>query len=301
MNKQTKQILLFPLLIIALVWATQFIIDTCYKTRVENKFSKLFKHKVDAEIMIFGSSVAFHQVDPRIIKQVTGYDGYNMGFPGMFFLQYNSLIQEYLSYQKRCKVIAIACDFDNLGRNELITRPDLFLAYTNNSNVYNSLHELEPRKALLARYLPGYKLTLQNRTFYLDILLAKHYADTAAGFEALTTKWEVTKKQPFRSRYEEAVFEQFRRTIRDIENRGIKVVLLIPPVYEGGYKLILNAEEIKAKYRLLVDQNTSFLDYTSDTLCRSQSYFRNFTHLNGRGAELFSRTFAQDLLKIIHE
>jgi hypothetical protein len=289
------------LLLLLVVYGIQYAIDICYQKRVNNKFAKLLRHEIDNNVMIFGSSVAYHQFDPQIIKDVTGHSAYNMGFPGMFFAQYNGLIQEYQLYQKQCKAIVIACDFDNLGKNELATRPDLFYAYINNCNIYSSLYEMEQRKAFMAKYVPGYKLTLLNKAFYTDILLSKQYKDTANGYEALTTAWEVTKHKPFNSRYEEAIFVQFKNAVDEITQKGIKVVLVIPPVYKEGYKLILNAEAIKSKYRSLVNKNVHFLDYTNDTLCRTQDNFRNFTHLNANGASKFSHTFAQDLLKIIHE
>ena len=104
-----------------------------------------------------------HQFDPAIIKNVTGLTSYNMGWPGMFFIQYEGLLNEYMDYEKKCKCIVIACDFDNLGRNKLITRPDLFWAYIWNNNVYSSLNNIDYKETFHARYLPGYKLTLLNK------------------------------------------------------------------------------------------------------------------------------------------
>lgn len=301
MKKNIKPILLFLLTLLVIVGSIQWSIDFCYKKRVTNKFIKVFRHEIDEDVMIFGSSVAFHQFDPKIIKDVTGLSAYNMGFPGMFFVQYDGLIKEYLAYMKQCKVIVIACDFDNLGKNELATRPDLFYAYINNGNVYSSLYEMEPRKAFCAKYVPGNKLTLLNKAFYTDMLLAHRYPEGDNGFESLDTKWEVTKREPFNSRYDENVFSQLKETVSEIRKKDIKLIFVIPPVYEEGYKLIMNAEGIKSKYRSLAGKDVYYLDYTNDTLCRSTNYFRNFTHLNSIGAAAFSRTFAHDLSKIIHE
>lgn len=302
MKKNIRPILFFLLTLLVIVYAIQWSIEYCYKKRVTNKFTKVFRHEIDEDVMVFGSSVAFHQFDPKIIKEVTGLNGFNMGFPGMFFVQYNGLIKEYISYQKRCKAIVIACDFDNLGRTNLSTRPDLFLAYLGNNNIYKSMYALESRKAFLARYLPGYKLTLMNKSFYTDMLIAKPYSSTLSGFEPMDNKWEVTHpRKPFISRYDEDVLKMFIATVHDITARGIKVILVVPPVYEEGYKMILNAENIKSKYRSLVGKDVYYLDYTNDSLCKSTSYFRNFTHLNSIGATAFSNTFAHDLSKIIHE
>ena len=301
MSKQLKKLLIFLSLLLAVVWCIQLAIDTAYKKRVSNKFTKVMKHQTDAEIMLFGSSIVYNHFNPKIISSITGLDAYNMGFSGLFFVQYSGLIKEYLTYQKRCKVLVIGCDFDNLGKNEFMTRPDLFLPYAGNSNIYQSFYEIEPRKAFMSRYIPGFKLTLLNKAFYTRIILNQPAADTNSGYEAMSDNWEATKKEPFNSRYEEHIFELLKETILSITARGIKVVFVIPPVYSEGYKLILNAEMIKNKYRSLVGKNIWFLDYTTDTMCANRNYFHNFTHLNGQGAALFSHTFAQDLTKIIHE
>ena len=262
----------------------------------------MLTHKTDAEIMIFGSSVAYHQFDPSVIDSVTGMTTFNMGWPGMFFVQYNGLIKEYLSYEKKCKCIVIACDFDNLGRNKLITRPDLFWAYLGNNNVYNSLKELEYWKAFRARYMPGYKLTLLNKAFYTDLMLAAHKTDSFRGYEPMPAQWEQSDTiKPFDARYDESVYDEFKTTLQEITGKGIKVVLIIPPVYREGYALIRNGEMIKGKYKSLTAKNIYYLDYTSLSLCETKGNFHNFTHLNYAGASLFSDTFAHDLVKIVHE
>lgn len=302
MKKNLNRSLLFLLFLGLLICTVQYSIDYCYRKRVSNKFTRLLTHATDANIMIFGSSVAYHQFDPRPISQVTGKSVYNMGWPGMFFIQYNGLIKEYLTYGHACSTIVITCDFDNLGRNNLITRPDLFYAYLGNGNLYQSLHELEPTKIMLAKYVPGYKLTLLNKPFYTDLMLASHPADTLSGYEPLDMPWEQTRDgKPFNTRYDETVFLELKATIAAILAKGIRVILVIPPVYREGYQMIQNAPMIKSKYQSLVRDSVFFLDYTSDTLCGNKGYFRNFTHLNTRGATLFSYTFAHDLEKIIHE
>jgi hypothetical protein len=302
MRKNLKQVLLFLLLVVIILYGVQYLIDYCYRKRVTNKFTELLTHKTDVEVMIFGSSVAYHQFDPAVIRNVTGLTSYNMGWPGMFFIQYNGLVKEYLDYEQKCKCIVLACDFDNLGKNKLITRPDLFWAYLGNNNVYRSLNDIDYKETFHARYLPGYKMTLLNKAFYTDLFLGSHKTDTLNGYEPMPMPWEQSDTiQPFNARYDEDVFEQLKATIETINKKGIKVVLVIPPVLTDGYKLILNAEQIKAKYRSLAGKNVYFLDYTNDPLCSSKSNFRNFTHLNMAGATMFSHNFAQDLLKIVHD
>lgn len=278
----------------------QWVLDTLYKRKSEDKISLVMKHAPDAEVMVFGSSVANAQFSPLEIEQGSGRSTYNMGWDGVFFTQYNGLIKEYLSYQQKCKCIVIACDFDNLGKNELITRPDLFYAYLDNKYVYESLHDIQPHPVMLARYLPGYKFTLLKWPYYSHLLFSSHDKNRYLGYIPRHTPWEVTDSSTkITARFNKNVYNKLKATLNIINNQGIKIVLVIPPVYHTGYKLITNAEEIKNYYRALQKDNIFFIDYTTDTICLNRDHFYNFSHMNGDGASVFSKKFAGDLRKIL--
>lgn len=294
------QYIFFPLLLIVSLVALQRTLDSLYKRKSEDKISLVMKHSRDANIMIFGSSVANAQFSPLEIEQCTGLSAYNMGWDGVFFTQYNGIIKEYLTYQKECKVIVIACDFDNLGKNELITRPDLFYAYLNNNFVYESLHDIQPALIERARYIPGYKFTLLKWPYYSHLLYSSHDKKRYLGYIHRQLPWEVKDSTTrVTARFNAEVYEKLKVTVGLIKQQGIKIVLVIPPVYKTGYKLITNAEEIKAYYRKLQTPGIYFLDYTSDTICLNRDNFYNFSHMNANGASVFSEKFAADLVHIL--
>jgi hypothetical protein len=295
-----KQYILFPLLLLIFLVLLQRTLDTLYKRKSEDKISLIMKHDRDAEIMIFGSSVANAQFSPIEIEQGTGLSVYNMGWDGVFFTQYNGLIKEYLRYQNQCKCIVIACDFDNLGKNELITRPDLFYAYLDNKYVYESLHDIQPQQIALARYLPGYKFTLLKWTYYRHLLYSSRDKNRYRGYIARHKPWEVIDSTTkITGRFDPTVYKKLQQTLSLITQKGIKIILVIPPVYKTGYKLITNAEEIKSYYHALQKGNVFYIDYTTDTICLNRNHFYNFGHMNGDGASVFSKKFAGDLRKIL--
>jgi len=302
MKKKPLFFILFSAVLFLLVYLVQTGIDRSYNKNVSNKFTRLFNHKIDANVMIFGSSVAYVHFDPSIIKNVTGLSAYNMGWDGTFFVQYNCLIKEYLSYEKQCKYLIIAADIDNLGKNELITRPDLYYSHLSNSYVYNSLHEIEPDKIWKAKYIPGYKLTLLNKAFYNDLFIGSriHKTDTSNGYEPQNLKWDKTgTAKPFNARYEERIYTQLQETINTAVKKGIKVIIVFPPMYEEGYRLVLNMDWLKEKYKVLTNKNVYMIDYTTDTMCKNRSYFYNYGHLNTGGASIFSTKIGNDINNII--
>ena len=299
--KTIKKYALFICLLLLMIFSIQYGIDYAYKRKCTDKISLLMKHKVDDEVMIFGSSVAYVQFDPGIIQQETGLTTYNMGWDGVFFVQYNGLIKEYLSYQKKCKYVVLACDFDNLGKNNLITRPDMYYPYASNPNIFESLHDIEPDKMTKVKYIPGYKLTLLGSSFY-NRFVTSHKNDTDRnGFLPRYYAWSITDTpKSFMARFEAPVYEKLKATIHELTERNIKTIIVIPPVYKDGYQLIENTEQIKSHYEALTNKDVYFMDYTSDTLCMNRNYFYNYSHLNYMGAAIFSRTFSSDLKKIIN-
>jgi hypothetical protein len=302
MKKNFKLFALFLLILLALVCIIQYVLDLCYQKRVTQKFTKIFSHRIDAEIMLFGSSTTYHGFDPLIIDSITGNSAYNMGWDGLFFIQSAPLIKEYLSYETQCKYIVIGCDVETLGKNKLITRPDLFFAYLGNNYVYSSLHKIEPEKIFKAKYIPGYALTLLNKSFYCDILFARPDADTLFGYDPVSKPFDVKQDpQPFEGSYETQIYSELKTCIGEITEKGIKVVLVMTPIYTEGNKKVLNLALLKSKYSALASKDVYFIDYTTDTMCRSKEYFSNYSHLSKTGAALFSTTFSHDLLNIIRE
>lgn len=303
MKKTITRILLFAVVLCSVLCSVQYGIDSYYRRKANTKFSRLFAHDIDADIMIYGSSVAYHQLDPVAVGDSTGLRAYNMAWDALFFVQYKALVDEFVSYSKRCKYVVFSCDFDNLGKNALITRPDLFLAFLGNDHVYDALHNIEAGKIWKARHVPGYKLTLLNRSFYHTLAFPLKTPVTDNGYDPITKhEWEVVSDtlKPFRARYDEQVYASMRQTIDELTAKGIKVIIVMPPVYKEGYERILNADSIKAKYAALVRKDVYFIDRTQDTLLSpNKSNFVNYSHLNVHGAEVYSRTLAAEIRDIV--
>lgn len=302
MTHQLKKILLFTCIVLASIYLIEYAIDLSYKKRVHFKYNWLLKHEIDREVMIFGSSVAYHQFDPVIIRNTIGRSVYNMGWDGIFFVQYQGLMKELLTYTTKCKYVVIACDFDNLWKNKYITRPDLFYAHLSNKYVYEALHEMEPEKIFRAKYIPGYKLTLLNKNFYQEIFYAWPN-DTSINnmvYFPSDKSWDpMNDVKPFYAKCDPEIYASMKQVIASYTKKGIKVILVIPPINKEGYNKVKNPDFIKNKYRALTSSDVFFFDYTTDSLCKSRKYFHNYSHLNKEGANIFSHTFANDLNKVI--
>lgn len=304
MNKHLKNTLIFSTIGLVLIYSVQLTIDNFYNKRSPHKFNKIFNHQTDKEIMVFGSSVAHVHFDANLATTLTGMSSVNEGLHGTFLGQYSSLINEYLSYEKECKYLIICCDFDNLGNNKRITRPDLFLSHIYNPFVYKSLHGIEPTKFWRAKYIPGYKLTLADKLFYKKLIPALVKADTMCGFEPVddTASWSVSKNDTFTARFNENVYGMLIDIINTATKKGIKVFTVLTPVYIEGQNLILNKDFIRNKYIEAGkgNKNYHFIDFTTDSMCYNKSLFYNYSHMKISGAHQFTRKLVDTVLQTAH-
>lgn len=304
MKQHLKQILIFSIACCLVLLGLQYGIDMLYKKRVNHKVNNLLNHKIDAPIMIFGSSVAIMQFDPAIIEQHTGLKCYNMGIHGTHFTQYSGLINEYLQYTKKAKLIVLVCDIRSFAIDTFLMRPDLYLAHINNPNVYNALYEVESYKVFLARYLPGYKLTLYNKNYYNPIIFNAPISQIKDGYRPTKEIW--TKKastEVYNRLYvHEPYFDNFLATIARIQAKGIKVMMILPPIQNEGYALLKNVAVIKEHYlRAAKTYNIPYEDYSQDSICAHKEMFVNYSHLNVQGATLFSHRIGPEIAQYLQQ
>lgn len=84
------------------------------------------------------------------------------------------------------------------------------------------------------------------------------------------------------------------------EQKGIKVILVFAPVYNGFLKYCTNKDYILDTYKSMeVKDKVIFLDYLEDDLSMHRGNFYNSQHLNRNGAEAFSLKLAHDLQLVL--
>lgn len=296
MKKNLLRVVVFSFVTLILLYALQLGIDYRYYKNSSSKYSKLMRHELDPDVILFGPSTVIKHYNPSIIRRNTGFSVYNMGYDGMFSLQSSGLIYEFLTYTKNCKYVVIG-GIHFLDRDWVIARTDLFYAYLNNENIYQSLYDIEPKKIALAKYLPGYKLTLLNKTFYKNLVIKKD--DTICGYEPINdTTPNFVKMKPVDYKIDDYVVSKLRIEIDDIVKKGIKVIIVVPPIYTEGYHLLIQMDAIIEKYKSMVGENVFFINYSKHPMCKEQRYFNNYTHLNVLGSTKFSEIFSDDLIAI---
>lgn len=81
----------------------------------------------------------------------------------------------------------------------------------------------------------------------------------------------------------------FKRYLKECSDQNIKIILVYTPECIEGQKFVENRAEVIELYKKWSKKyKVPFYDYSQDTMSFNRTYFYNASHLNKRGAELFT-------------
>jgi hypothetical protein len=309
MKKFISTILFFALPIITAMFVADYFISKNLKKSNQypgefEVWNDIYDGNIKSDVAIYGSSRAWVHIDSEILEDSLELKTYNMGIDGHNFgLQYLRHI-EYLKFNKTPKLIIVSVDAFSLQKKTDLYELAQFLPYmlwngnikkyTSSLNGFNFYDYYFP----LIRYMGRIKKissilrTNQNGE--------KKYR--VKGYKGIERDWneDVTKAQSARQHYEigmdESIVALFNQFLIECRTKEIQVVLVYTPEYIGGRKFVINRNEVLNKLNDFSNKyNLLFLDYSKDELCLKKSYFYNASHLNKKGAEIFTTKLGRDL------
>ena len=263
-------------------------------------WNNLYQGKINNDIVIYGSSRAVVQIDPRIVEDSLQRSCYNLGIDGHnFWLQYFRH-KELLTYNRQPTVIIHSLDVTTLTERGDLFNSDQFLPYMLfdeeiqlNTNDYNFFSAWD-FKVPLVRFLGKGRAML-----HATKLLFGGQPDSVGrtnGYQAQWQGWnadlEIARKRlsSYTIELDTNAISLFRNYLRECRDQSIRVILVYTPQYIEGQDFIQNKESILNIYRSLAkEHDVPFLNYSDDPICQSKAYFYNSGHLNKDGSALFTR------------
>jgi hypothetical protein len=268
--------------------------------------NRIVDGRVNAEIVVSGSSRAMFHYDPRIIAGVTGRTVYNIGQVAARTDLQIALLKTYLSHNTKPRLIV-----HNLDPYSLVTtkRGEIydagsFIPYLGEAPLFAAIRRIEP-DAWKWRYLPLYGYAVEDLRFIWSLGLAAYVGkfereNTFDGFfprfETWTddfAKFKASVGEGTTYTIEPAAVTLLGELVELCRERGIALVLVFSPEYFEAQRLLLNRGEIMGVFRRLSAGGVPFWDYSDSNLSRRQDYFYSSQHLNATGAAAFSTDLAR--------
>jgi hypothetical protein len=279
------------------------------KTYASGEYSvwnDLYEERINNDIVIYGSSRAVVQIDPRIIEDSLQRSCYNLGIDGHnFWLQYFRHT-ELLRHNKNPKIIIHSLDVTTLTDRGNLFNSDQFLPYMLfdetiqlNTQDYNFFSGWD-FKVPVVRFLGKRRAMLHAAK-----LLFKKQPDTVGrlnGYQSQRQTWntdlETARKNlsTYSIEIDSSALRLFKRYLQECNDQEIRIIFVYTPQYIEGQQFVKNKEHVLNIYRSLGKHyNIPFLDYSDDPICQSKDYFYNSGHLNEGGSALFTSRLSHDL------
>ena len=296
MKKFSKEILFF-----FVFWLCIAIpIDLFYTKHLLNSnireveiWEDIINDKLNAEMVILGSSRAADHYQPAIIDSITRISSYNLGQYGKGIeddlIRYNLLKKHSKHLPKYIVWDLYFNSFNYSGKYY----DDQYTPFLFNKDIWGEINKNSAHFSILDKDIPLLRYWKKNMLHDYQFL-----PNPYKGFVYNRDTWhpeemQKLKNNPINCSMEKALIDEFRNTVRDIKDNGSEVILVFSPLYYQGQYCVNNLSTILDTIQTIAsEEKCPFLNYLYDTLSYDSTYFKNAMHLNERGTDAFSAKFA---------
>jgi len=302
----------FFALIVLLLFGLNAMINSGLRHVKTSQFgvaNRIVTGKINAEILISGSSRALSHYDPLIIERVTGCPTFNIGLNGSQTDMQLARLKAYLNHNQQPKLLVQNLDLYTFVTSHEIYDPAQYVPYLAEEPIYAGVRRVYPH-AWKWKYLPLYGYAVEDMRFNwlvgLNALAGiqpeedhfNGYRPKDVGWTGDFEKFRADNPEGLVMKTEAQGEQDFEELLMMCAERHIPVLVVYSPEYHQVQIMERNRKEILAKANELAARFHFLLwDYSESPICRDRSNFYNSQHLNKRGATSFSQEFASRLLE----
>ena len=291
MKKFIKNILIFGLIFFVLDKVFIFFIAISPEKEVDKRLELLVNGKINKEIIILGSSRGARNIIASEIEKKTGHSAYNLAYPGSDIEFHEFIVRTLLKFNKPPKIILLSVDYPTAFLRDSILNFRLERLYplVKYDYINDELAARDEKSKIMSNL---FALSRMNKTNFdirqkqftaLDTLYADGSMPISFQKEgedwtpsAATSKYDSKKEL-------KAKLSCFKKIIAMCKEKNVQLILITPPLFDpmdGAFK-----ERLKQ----LTKNEIPFFDYNNQNpIYKNKDYFYDRTHLNRKGAMIFT-------------
>jgi hypothetical protein len=312
MAKFLKKILVLGLLLLISFYVLAYMVDTGLRqSRHEAlaSWNDLYNAKINADLLIMGSSRAAFHISPQILDTTLSLNSYNLGLSAWHFDMQYARFRMYLQHNRKPKYIVHNVDVYGFSKRADVVDAEQFLPYIQDTILQKTIRghkgefDIYQQKIPLLKYKNQQKIAFEGIFTFFNLNSLYDTTTKYKGYRGNDYTWNqdferFKKRFPKGAKYtfSKELKQQFYEYLAFCKKENIKVFLVYAPeyyevqtYYKNKQELITLCEESALKY------GCYFLDYSKNPICYNQQYFYNSQHLNKKGAELFSGVLAKNI------
>ncbi len=275
------------------------------KTSEFGVWNKIVEGKINADILIGGSSRALNHYDSRIIQDQTGLTAFNIGLNGSQTDMQIARFKTYLQHNKKPSLFIFNLDlFSFQITHGGVYDPGQYLPYLQEEPIYQALQRINP-EIWKARYMPLYGYAVEDlrftwllgiMSFFKQNLAEDHFLGFKPHSESWTSDFEHFKEMnPNGVNFiiEKIGTNYMEELVRLCKDQGITLLLVYSPEYKDMQAFTTNRTQVFDHFDMLSRRfAVPIWDFSDSAISFRKENFYNSQHLNAEGASSFSMEFA---------
>lgn len=297
MKRFIKRTLFFFIVSFVLALIPDLIITYKVKHFAYNDYSvwdKILSGTMNNDLLIIGSSRAFHHYNPIIIDSILNTNSYNLGRDGKNLDISIFIYNLFVKHNPKPKMVL--CDFyyGSMNKSNLYAR-EQFYPYLFNKDIFNNIKENQ-QLSLTDKYIP----LIKYKGILKDVIKHSLIRDTTyKGYYGCDNSYNINNENipnTIHYAHDPTILLMIEKWLQQCKEDSVKVIFVHSPIYIEANNKIEDTAAMWTMYRNLANKYIiPILDYSHDSICFDTSYFYGAMHLNRKGSELFSQRLAYDL------
>ena len=268
---------------------------------IDKRLELVLNGKMNKEIVVLGSSRGARNIIASELEKETHYSAYNLSYPGSDIEFHEFIARTLVKYNKPPKllVLSIDCPMAFLSDSILNFRLDRLYPLVIYKHVNDELLARDKKNKVMSYLFALHRMNKSN----FDIRQKKFTAlDTIfqdgsmpISFQKIGENWDkTTVVQKYTTSKEIKIKrDSLKKIIAICQQNKIKLVLVLPPLFD-----VMN-EKFKESVIQLAGNNIAFFEYDhQNQIYKDKNYFYDRTHLNNKGAIIFTGELANYLKTI---
>lgn len=279
------------------------------KNLIYRQYGRLYDEKnINADLLIIGNSRASTSIDPAVLNDMLPIRTYNLGLNGGSVELQHWIFDLYMDCNtKYPQVMLIDIDWISMDKNSKVINRKRDLLPWYKDKRWKPFFERYHVFSRAEKYIPLWKY--RGRRWMIKDGLKEYWGISHSEFGGDIVSYKdgyiclddrlTMSGLLFGSLLAPDISDDFSLTdqfLLQCSQKNIKVILFYPPMYRTyreSYEVSFRALSLIEAYAGA--HHIPFLDYTQRPECNDSSYFRDYWHLNRKGAAWFSRILADDL------
>lgn len=306
-----KRLLVFLLLFGAVAVSLDMVLKEGLRRRSTGTFgvwNRVVQGRMDAEVLLLGSSRALMHFDAEAIGRRTGLRCYTIGMDGNQIGHQLPWLITHLKHNPAPRLLVQNVDLISLAPDTDVFFPSQYPPYLNEDAVYEDLLRTDATwwkdrwipLYSFARFGYGYAGIAVKGLLGLEDTLRD---PLTLGFQRQDLPWDGTFDR-FKAAHPQGVRRantaEARLTlatlIRTAQHAGSRVVLVYTPELAEMQRLTHDREGLIDTIRGIADEaGVPFWDFSGADICQDRRWFYNSQHLNGAGVDRFTPMLADSI------